>query len=69
MYEPVDLLYTEINAFADLITTAYSLVTDQQKIVYVYLALQCTGKFYASLTAWNNHPCHEHKWANCQPHF
>eukprot|EP00957_Ditylum_brightwellii_P023640 1784127-Ditylum_brightwellii.AAC.1 len=41
-YEPVDTLYTEINSFADLATIAHSPVTDQQKIGYVYLALQHT---------------------------
>eukprot|EP00957_Ditylum_brightwellii_P180035 13714769-Ditylum_brightwellii.AAC.1 len=38
-------------------------------IDYVYLIVQCTGKFNSSLTAWNARPRADHMWVNCQSHF
>jgi hypothetical protein len=68
-HEPVDTISTEINQLADLEEIADNLISELQKIDYVYLILQCTSKFNSSLTAWNVKPRIDHTWIKCQTHF
>eukprot|EP00957_Ditylum_brightwellii_P135942 10368153-Ditylum_brightwellii.AAC.2 len=61
-YKPVDTIFTKINQLADLATMAHNSISEPQKIDYVYLILQHTGKFNSSLTGWNAKPRIDHTW-------
>eukprot|EP00957_Ditylum_brightwellii_P093119 7089267-Ditylum_brightwellii.AAC.1 len=68
-HKPVNTIFTKINQLADLATIAHNLISEPQKIDYVYLILQLTGKFNSSLTGWNAKPRVDHTWASCMAHF